>query len=81
MSVNLPSCVNLIGSVFQEISGPGTIEINTPLAAPYGGTSGDENVFLLTAGQTIEITLPSSEEFDPDIVNVQASNSVTLILV
>lgn len=80
-TVNIPSAITMSSQCFGQISGPGTISIITPSLAPYGATAGDDNIFLSTSGQTIEITLPTSEEFDGDIVAVQATNSVTLILV
>jgi hypothetical protein len=82
VSIDLPLVTVLAGGlVFRNISGPGTISINTPILAPYGDTAGDDSNFADTAGQTIEITLPTSEEFDGDIVAVQGTNTVTLILV
>lgn len=80
-TINLPVCTSIInGFNFRAIGdGVNPITINTPMAAPYGGTSGDDLVFFGVAGQTITITLPTSETGDGDITAVSGTNSVTLI--
>jgi len=80
-NIDLPVCTSIQnGFNFRGIGdGVNPITINTPMAAPYGGTSGDDSVFLDTTGQTITITLPSSETGDGDITTVSGANSVTLI--
>lgn len=80
-NIDLPVCTDIInGFNFRAIGdGINPITINTPMAAPYGGTSGNDSVFLDTAGQTITITLPTSETGDGDITAVSGANSVTLI--
>lgn len=78
--IDLPVCTSIInGFNFREIGdGINVILINTPVAAPYGGTSGDDLVFFFTSGQIINITLPTSETGDPDIISVSGPNFVTL---
>lgn len=80
-NINLPVCTSIIsGFNFRAIGdGVNPITINTPVATPYGGTSGDDLVFFGVTGQTITITLPASETGDGDITTVSGANSVTLI--
>lgn len=78
-SVSLPVATFLDASAMEGNTALTTISI--PACTNLGGTTGDDLVFDLIAGNTITLTVKTATATDGDVLALQAANTVTLILV
>lgn len=77
--ISLPSCTTIGDFAFQNVDNLGLISL--PVCTDLGDTFGDDGVFDGITGQTITFTLLTATAGDGDVSDLQANNSVTLILV
>lgn len=88
ISVSLPSCTFIDDSTFYSLINNSLSTISIPSCTSLGNTTGNDNVFVPTVGNTITLTVPTALMNaqgpgipDGDIQYLQANNTVTVITV
>lgn len=77
---NFPLLTSLQESVFMSCTG--TTDFYFPSLIEFGPTvSVDDGAFFGIIGNTINLTIPTGLEIEPEVTQLEADNTVTLILV